>query len=224
MAGYMRRRKRTMLVRRKKRPYAAKKTYMIAKKAATVVLNQQLEKHYFDVNPVTFNAGFTGNFQLLTGTTLGDTDLTRTGDKINIKSISIKGSLYSNDPTNVARIIVFQYLGDTGVAGPVIGEILQTTGSNLAPFSPYSKDYAGYKWVPLYDKMFAMSNVNGINIKLFDIKITPRNFRGKAKPFIQYQGGGSNGVGHIYILFISDGGLSPDVSVSYQSRLRFLDN
>jgi len=212
-------RKRTF--RKRRTNYS--KTYSIAKSAAKRVINNQFEKHYFDYNPDAFNVNTSGSIELLSAIPVGDSDASRSGDRVTIKSIQVKGKLVGNDSSNLIRVMLIQYLGDTGVAAPVIGEIFQSTGTQLAPLSPYTKDFAGYKWVPLYDALYALDLNN--SIKTFDIMVTPKNFKKKAKPFIQYQAGSTNNaIGQLYMVFVSDGSFSPDVSVAMYSRIRFIDN
>lgn len=200
-----------------------KKTFAIAKSAARAVVNNQFEKHYFDYNPVAFNVQFTGNIQLLSAIPQGDTDSTRSGDRLTIKSVQVKGVCIGNDTTNACRVVLFQYLGDSAAAIPTIGTLFQNTGTQTAPYSPYSKDYAGYKWVPLWDKLILMDTYNPI--KKFEIMVTAKDFKKKAKPFIQYQSGSTNNaIGHMYLVFLSDGGVAPDVTVAMQTRIRFIDN
>jgi len=80
-------RKRTF--RKRRTNYS--KTYSIAKSAAKRVINNQFEKHYFDYNPDAFNVNTSGSIELLSAIPVVDSDISRTGDRVTIKSIPIKG-------------------------------------------------------------------------------------------------------------------------------------
>lgn len=211
--------------RRRSYRRGSKKTFNIAKKAARSVIRQQLEVKYFDDDLTVSGISSAGSLFDLTGTTQGDTDLTRTGDKVAIKSLQLRGAVSVGDATNVIRLVLFQFMADSGAAQPTPSNVLQASyiSTTLAPFAPFAKDFAGYTIIPLWDKTFALSAVDH-DIFTFEVMLTAKDFKKKAKPYIQYQGGGQNGVGNLYLFAISDSGAISHPGLAYVTRFRFLDN
>lgn len=216
--------KRALVVRRPqsgKQVMQNKKMYKIAKKVTKRIINQQIERHYFDTEQDN-TVSSSGSIYELSGTTVGDGDTQRTGDRITIKSLQIRGNVNLGDATNIVRIIVFQWLADSGAALPDAStDILQSTtvGTANAPFGMYSKDFAGYTWVPLYDKTIQLTTQD--DAKLFYVNISAKNFKGKARPYIQYQGSGQNGVGNLFMAVYSDSGAITHPGINFVARLRF---
>lgn len=199
-------------------------SYALAKTAARRVINAQFEKHYYDGQQVNFPVDWNSSIYKLTATSQGDTDSTRSGDRITIKSLQLRGTLTVADTHNIMRIIIFQYLGDDAVAVPTSGQVLEAPyyGTYNHVNSPYAKDFVGYKTIVLWDSTYVLNQDN--QAKQFQIMLTAANFRKKAKPYIQYQGGTSNGVGNIYLMAVSDSGAATHPSLSFASRLRYIDN
>lgn len=216
--------------RKKAAPKTRKESWDLAKSAARKVVGTQLEKHYFDFSQIT-TVTTSATIWALSLVTVGNTDLTRSGDRITIKSLQVKGTYSAGDTTNHLRVICFQYIADSGAAGPVASEVLQSSfvGSVNIINAPYAKDFAGYKTIILYDKTFSMTlgaNADGGPANgHFQFMLTSKDFKkGKANPMIQYQAGGTNGVGNIYLMAMSDSAGVPNVGIDFVSRLRFIDN
>lgn len=199
-------------------------SYALAKTAARRVINAQFEKHYYDYDAILFPVSYSSSIYRLTTTAQGDSDSTRSGDRITIKSLQIRGTLASADAYNIMRVIIFQYLGDDGVAVPTSGQVLEGTYFNTVNHvnAPYAKDYVGYKVIVLWDSTYVVDQDDVA--KQFQLMLTAGNFKKKAKPFIQYQAGTSNGVGNLYMMVVSDSGAVTHPSISFVSRLRFIDN
>lgn len=217
-------------VKKSLKPKAKIKTrgesYALAKTAARRVINSQFEKHYYDYDGGTVNlpVSYSSSIYKLTAVTAGSSDSTRSGDRLTIKSLQIRGTLAVADTHNVMRVIIFQYLGDDGVAVPTSGQILEAPWFNTINHvnAPYAKDYVGYKVIVLWDSTYVLNQDN--QAKQFQIMLTAGNFKRKAKPFIQYQAASSNGVGNIYMMAVSDSGAVTHPTITWVSRLRFIDN
>lgn len=215
-------RKAKRLYRKRSFRRGNKKTYIIAKKAARSVIRQQLETKYFDFD-TTASISYSGAIYQLTGMTQGSTDLERVGDKVSIKSLQIRGAVEIGDTTNIMRVIVFQFLSDSATT-PAFADVLQNfyLANTNAPLAPYAKDFAGYTTAILWDKTFNL-HANQPQL-LFDCMLTSKDFVKKARKNIQYQGGGQNGVGNLYLLAVSDSAAISHPGITFVSRFRYLDN
>jgi hypothetical protein len=214
------------MARKTKAPKTRKETWDLAKSAARKVVNTQFEKHFFDNEEEGTAIDIGGLVFHLTPIPVGDQDTERSGDRITIKSLQIKWTVGVADNTNRMRIIVFQYLGDSAVAGPdVTSEIIQAAfvGSANAINAPYAKDFAGYKVMPLYDKTISLSTAAN-PVQHGSFILTSKDFKGRARPFIQYQGGGNNNIGGLYLYAVSDSGAASHPVLNYVSRVRYIDN
>lgn len=214
-----------------KKKYSKKSKKLTKKVVADIarsVITQKQEKHYFDVNN-SASVSASGTIIALSQIPAGTGDTTRIGDGIEITSINVRMQWYWGDDTNVCRAILFQYIGDSAVP-PATIEIIQNDilGFVGAPSGQYSKDYCGYTWIPLADKMITLAgntgNTTQSSVKLMDFKLTAKDLKkGKKTPKIQFQGAGILGVGHIYMMVLSDSTAPlPHPTVYYDSRIRFL--
>lgn len=227
---YLKPRKRSRLYKYKRSSKLDKRIYKIAQMASARVskreINKQFEKHYHDHSAST-SVSYSGSAIDISQVTVGDTDSTRSGDRLTIKSIHVRGNCYVADTGgNLIRVMLIQCLRtDSSTIPQVSNEILQSTvaGTVFAPFGSYAKDFAGYTWVPLYDTTLAVSDT-GMNLQQFEIKIKPKDFKRKAKPYIQYEGGAVTGVGKIYLVLYSDSSAVTHPILNHWSRIRFIDN
>lgn len=210
----------------RRRGRGSKSMYKVAARVTKKILNNRLETHYFDYtdnNSVSAN----GTIHDLSDITVGDQDTNRTGDKVFIKSLQVRGTMAAvSDQYNKIRIIIFQYMGPDNVL-PTNIDVLQSTGVGTlyAPSTPYAKDTVGYKILPLWDHTYTVAygatGGAGPQAKQFYIQLTTRNFKRKAKPTIQYEAGGTDGYGKLYMLTISDSTAISHPSLLMYSRLRF---
>lgn len=206
-----------------------RKMYQIAKAASLQVskrqINMQFEKHYHDHSQGQ-NVDYNGVTVDISAITVGDNDTTRSGDRLTLKSIRVRGTvLLGSGSSALMRVMLVQCLRNDATPLAASNEVLQSSavGSAFAPYASYAKDFAGYTWVPLYDATLSM-NANGNHQQQFDIKVKPKDFKRKAKPFIQYEGGSTDGVGKIYLVYYSDTILMSSPSVNHWARIRFIDN
>ncbi|AXH74390.1 MAG: capsid protein [Cressdnaviricota sp.] len=188
------------------------------------VINSQHEKH---VHTVSVNGTFssTGTVQDLSAIAVGDAVNNREGDRITLKSIIFRFGLIAADTTNFVRVMLVQWLQNDAATAPTIAGIYNSTftAQPYATFAPFNKSAAGYQWVPLYDKTFALS-LNGNACSKHIAKITPRHFKKKAKAMIQYNAGATTGVGKIYVILISDSGVAADPTITGVMQIRFLSS
>jgi hypothetical protein len=192
------------------------------RKIARQEINRDLEVHYVDTAQATITADSAGVISTQLSTIAqGNNDSNRTGDNVKIKSIQIKGTCVTADATNVMRIVLFQWLQNSGSVAPTALDVLQNTGQPYSPYSPYTKDVAGYNMIPLADRMLTMNTLSDVN-KPFTIKVSGKKLRkGNALDNIQFTAGGTSGIGHYYLLFLSDSGALSHPTFSYYCRIRF---
>lgn len=170
-------------------------------------------------------------------TSQGDSDTTRDGDKINIKSITIQGYVQADsaaDDFTHVRLILFQYLPDETPTGP---DIIDATGSALTSFSsiagnfnhdnkknyrilrdkkimlPGSTTAKGLGTIPTR-KVFKMYYNFGLGAK-----------RNDCKNVIQYKAGSStDAVNNIYLIAISSysDASTMEPVISIRSKLNYM--
>lgn len=210
---------------------APRRTARMTRKRATVglikkVINNQHEKHAY-VGAINTTAGSGGTIIDFCNIAQGDSSTQREGDRLTIKSFILRFGLIAADTTQFCRLIIFQWLIDDTATVPTPSHILNGTYINqpYATFAPFNKSNAGYVFVPLWDKQFSMtSGASSSACKHALVKLTPRNFKKKAKAMIQYQSGATSGTGKIYGLFISDSGAVTHPTITGVGQVRFLSS
>lgn len=213
--------------KRYRRSGAGKKSIRVMRKVARREINKHLETHFQDVAqnpPVAFDYT-TGHLVQLTQPTVGDTDTTRTGDKIMVKSITIRGS-FNKDSTidrQSFRMIIFKWLANDATDVPSLADICEAAAvtSAVLPFYPLKKDTAGYVFVPIYDKNFMLDTYHPA--KDFHIKLYGKMLSKKPKvtPYVQYNAGAITGTGNFWMLCYSDTASITGPTITYDSRCRF---
>lgn len=78
----------------------------------------------------------------------GDTVATREGNKIRLKSVSIRGDITGNGASQVVRVVLFQWSDTTA---PIFGTLFSTSND---VFSPILRTNPGHAKI-LYDKTFS---------------------------------------------------------------------
>lgn len=188
------------------------------------VINSQHEKHVYTF-AVNGTVGSGGSVTDISAIAQGDSVNNREGDRITIKSIQFRFGLIGADTTNFMRVMLIQWLQNDAATAPTIAGVYNATyvSQPYATFAPFNKSAAGYHFVPLYDKTFALSQ-QGNNATKAMIKITPRHFKKKAKAMIQFNAGATTGTGKFYIVLISDSGIATDPTFTGVAQIRFLSS
>lgn len=179
------------------------------------VLNKSSEKKYLNyVNSSTVDN--TGALILkLSEVSQGDTDTTRDGDQMTIRSLQFNMSFAIADTTNYVRVIFFQWLQNTQMGLPTASNILLDVVT--APWlSPYSHDYR-YNFRILGDHLIRLdSQVPLVYKKMF--------FKRFARRKVQYVGASSTAYTNgIFALVVSDSSAVPHPSVQWSGKLNFSD-
>lgn len=187
------------------------------KRIAQKVYNSKTEWKHHDAS-ATFTASYSGNVQDVSIIPQGDGDTERIGDNINAYSLSLRMDMSNADDTNLYRVVVFQWLASTT---PTPSDILTDTSTVYACLSQYINDKVGKgkSALILYDKTFALNAPysGGVEHKVAYKKIKLRRRK------IQYQTGGTTGVGKVYILAISDSAATSHPALLFDCRLHYTD-
>lgn len=145
----------------------------------------------------------------------GDTADTRTGDDVQLNNIKIKYHVNpTGDPTNVVRVILFQYKLNSGYHVPIMADVLETAGN---VDSDYKREKA-YGCKILYDRRHAVGTAtNGVALGFINI---PARRLIKHVSFNPALGAGQN---KIYMLVMSDSAVAAHPTVDYYSMIEYTD-
>lgn len=152
----------------------------------------------------------------------GDTDITRDGDECRLKRCQLRISVIGTnsaaalaDPTNICRIILFQWKVDSAIQVPNAGNIMNNTGD---PLSMYNHDQS--------------KNYKILKDWLFDVHQTPndskgsRTFRYSTRKFskqVNFDSSSTGGINKLYLLYMSDSGVAQHPTLSLRGRVEFND-
>lgn len=146
-------------------------------------------------------------------------DSQRIGDQLYIKRLSFRvrigfvSGLAANNLSGTVRLTVVQYLGDTGSAVLTAAMVYQSVVSSTA------QNFQTWDQKPLikilYDKIRTVSNVGNMET-LFQGSVIPSHKK------LQFNAGGTNGKGHLYLLITGDQG-SSEMGYFATSRLEYTD-
>lgn len=178
------------------------------------LVNAERKFHDIDTNFTTSSAG---TLTRLTNVAQGDTQSTRTGNSLFIRTLYTRGRIAMNTAVAEAtvRLILLIDKSET-TAAPAVGDILQTIGTGSAPFSSLEITNMG-RFKILKSKMFTLNNTGANSL--------PYKFFIRLRHHTRYNGPLSTdfGRGQIYLLAISDQGVSLP-SVSIYNRASYYDN
>jgi len=187
-------------------------------KVANKVLKAHQESKFHDNDDLGSGISDAGTLFDLSLIPQGDTDQTRDGDQIYLKSIMGRYSVTGSDNSNIIRVIIVQYITEN--AGLTGTKILQALGAG-AVFQNYAHDYKSQVRI-LYDKTHTMGNATTASIplvKTYKVMIT-KGFKRK----IQYLGGGTNTVGGIRMFVVSDSAAASHPVIAFSLRLNYTDS
>lgn len=189
-------------------------------KIASKVYAKRTEKHWADGELVPTQIDWAGAVYHLTDTSLGDTDLLRTGDQIYLTSLQIRYRMVINSNNSpMVRMIVFQYNGNQAANPPTPTEVLQNgaVSTQMFPLAAYSKDTVGRVVKVLWDKTFQL---NSFDKTVIAGKLMIKKF---PKHIIQYSAGGTEPVKNsLHVCFVTNiGPASNEPSVQFYKRIRY---
>lgn len=188
---------------------------MVTKTVRDVLQNVQ-ELKSFDTG-LAQTVSSTGTLTKLTTVPQGDTDSARDGDQLLIKKFEVRGYCTPADATNICRFLIFRWNVDDTSDAPTLAEILQDAASS--PWiSPYNRDSRrSGKVVIIYDNILGVCT-SGPGIKTFKHECKWKALK------INFEAAATTGVGHIYLLTVSDSTASTHPFFSMESRVWFTDS
>lgn len=170
------------------------------------------EKKYF-LTQNTISQGDVSTVTSISDVLQGDTDTTRDGDQLTVRSVEIDWIWAAADAYNITRVIIFQWFPS---GAPTAGDILLLSVT-LPYISPYNHDQR-FKYKILMDVREVVSTLSG-NYAVVRRKYLLGGYRRK----IQYEAAGTTGVNKLYILTVSDSSLAVHPGVTYVAKLNFSD-
>lgn len=161
--------------------------------------------------------GSTGSILSMMQCTIGDTDTTRDGNQITIKSVMLYYSAIVGDTTNAVRLILILDKQPNGAA-PTVNDILESTGSVVTPYNPIN--YQNRTRFKFLMNKFMFVSTNGPEV------LGGKYFKKFKKPIVvsYNETSGLPNTNALWLLAISDSAVGvPNPSVYVQSRVYFYD-
>lgn len=173
-----RRRRASRLIQRKWRRYKSRKRYSLAAvkykvKRLQRQVNKDIEHRWSDDGNFVFQIPAAGGSVTTVGLDLiaqGDNTNNRTGNKINLKGLHLKGQMIVADSHNFVRIMLVQVLSLNQIV--IVSDVLQpdaTTG-NPTIYSPYRKE-SRLKFKVLLDKFYKLQTVAAGSVYPFLVNV-----------------------------------------------------
>lgn len=198
------------------------------------MIRKQQEKKYHQRQRYEYAVGSVGAALVdnLTLVPQGDTDLTRDGDKLMMKTLRLDYMIAADTASAypyVSRVMLVQVPEDSSGYVPSPATLLQNIGSAAeAIISPYDHDNR-YKHRVLYDKTHLISPgiISVGSSAPADRRIVKRSVRiTPPKKWLQFSGGGTTSKNHIYLLHFNytQGGHTTFPYLTYNSKLNFTDS
>lgn len=190
--------------------------------AKQVLLGQQ-EKKYFDTD-VQVSPSSTYILQDLSNIPQGDTDVSRDGDKIMIKSLHLRGLIAVGDTTNFVRIIVYQWHPSDVTLSPTANLVLSDLTSPLN--TPYNHDN-GKMYSIFYDRLIALGSNSQQTVAIEKIWRFGNKLDRRLKwvnQSIDYVAGTTGGSDKLFLLIVSDSGGIPHPAAELFFRLIYTDS
>lgn len=156
-----------------------------------------------------------GSFNHVSAISQGDTDLTRDGDNLYVKSIHWSWSCVVADATNWIRLTLFQWHGDNNSNPPANADLWQTV-SLEGQFSAFRKDTKSLYTI-VYDRVFSLDTYNAIKSGRVNLY---KGFRRN----LSYLAGTSTGMNQLYTLITSDSGVTSHPALTSMVTVIFTDS
>lgn len=178
-----------------------------------------VERKFLDVNQSGDTINWNGTVAQLANINQGDGVNQRDGQSVLLKSILIRGAITygSVHGSNLIRVVVFMDKRNSTGVFPSPLDVYANVGNANAPNSPLLNNSYG-RFKILYTNLFTVSDT-GQKARPFKIYIN------HIDKHIHYTGtaGTDESRNQIYIMYTSDVN-TDDPSISYYSRIRYIDN
>lgn len=156
----------------------------------------------------------------LTDISLGQTDNSRIGNHVHMKSLNGRVTILNSDATNIIRVIIFKWKENDTFNVPTAAQIL-ANGPSGGPdvYSTYNRDSPGnYTIVKDY---FFVGNGNSAASNLIQKREFKMSLSGKTQ---FYSDVGTSGTNKYYIMYQSDSAAVNHPTVSFNFEFGFTDN
>lgn len=198
-----------------KKKVSTKDVKSIAKVAVKSELKKVSELKYRDIYDFTTTYDVTGScINLTSNIAQGDSDTTRDGDKIYLKTLRLKYFGQYADSWNQIRVIVFKWNKDS-TSAITSANLLVSSGDSKAILSPLSwdtkKEYRVYYdcVINVDDAYREVSPVKEVEVKL--------NYR------VDYIAAGTNAMNSLYMCILSDSTAVTHPKCNWYARLEYTD-
>lgn len=162
----------------------------------------------------------------------------RVGDRLKLKKLywrikivaSSGGLLVSADAFDTVRVILFRWWDDTAVNLPLLGNILKQGASGLDyTLASYNKDDKE-QYTILSDNVYVVYNTTVYNGSALAVEPGPGHVASVVKTLdprgdahVYYNNNANTGVGHVFVLLVSDSAFTPHPTCAYALQLEYTD-
>lgn len=187
------------------------------KKQVKRLIGNRQETKYFTKSYTNVTIDFNGLLHDLSNVSQGDGDSERDGDKIYLKMVHIRGycQVSSASTYNVIRFLLVQWKPNSI---PSVSDILQNIGTANAPNSFINWDKRQMFRVLKDWRQIVLGTDR--QAAMFNVKITSK----KILKQLQFVSGGTTCTNMVYLLAISDDGLTSFPAFTYYSRVTYTDS
>jgi len=162
----------------------------------------------------------------------------RVGDRLRLKKLdwrckvvaSTGGLLASADAYDTVRVILFRWWDDTAVNPPLLGNILKqgASGTDYTVASLNADDAEQYSIIS--DECYVVYNTTVYNGSALAVEPGPghvafvkKSFTPPGDKHVTYVNNANTGVGHVFMLAISDSAFTPHPTMAYAMLLEYTD-
>lgn len=190
------------------------------------MLGSQIEKKYLNAIIAQTGVSSTSGLQCITeGIQQGTTDSQRVGDTIKLTKIYLRLFWGIGDSENFMRFIVFQWKPSDQTTAPTAADILLPGASSIVDISSqYNHDKRSLFKI-LFDKTISM-NGDGTGAGSPDTS-TSRGFCVETLlpkvDRVSFEAATVRGMGHIYVLSVSDSTIIPHPYIYYSMKVMYTD-
>lgn len=156
----------------------------------------------------------------LTNIPLGQTDNTRIGNHVHLKSLKGRVVVIAGDATNITRVIIFKWKENDAFNPPSASQILAVGPSGgVDVYSTYNTESPGN--YQILEDYFLLGSNGTSSPHLIVKREMNKKLTGKAQFWSDI---GTAGTNKIYIMFQSDSAAAPNPAISFNFETAYGDN
>lgn len=192
------------------------------------LIGKRTEQKYFDLTYTYTQVDRAGILNVLSNVPQGVAQQQRVGDRITMKSLELRITLYYNgslvayNTTHNVRVLLFRWTINNAGAPPIMSNIFQYAGAG----GDYRNTVSPINWqthaqkdiVVLHDRIYSV----GAQDKAPVIQFKRKRIRGN----VDFDIGASTGEGQLYLMVLADdatGAHTPSVQAQAVARLHYTD-